>query len=57
MYRRGLAKNDLLKDTITINIANTISIGSDSQVVASAADSDQLVPSTGSIISDLISMK
>ena len=36
MYRRGLNKNDLVKDTITINIKNKISIGTDSQVVASA---------------------
>lgn len=57
MYRRGLAKSDLCKDTITINISNTISTGSDSQVVASAANADQLVSSTGSIISDLVSMK
>lgn len=50
IFRRGLAKTDLVKDTINIGINNKIMIGSK----PSAASATKSVPSLSSILSDLI---
>jgi len=52
MYRRGLAKADLLKDTININITNTVRIGSDCPTSSDEITAD--LASTSSVLSDLI---
>lgn len=53
MHRKGLAKTDLLKETITIHIENAITIGNNLQT----ARPEQSAISTSSIIVDLISMR
>ena len=55
IYRRGLGKADLLKDTVTINITNKVMIGS---AKPSQSSNRQLsMVSKSSILTDLINMR
>ena len=54
IYRRGLAKADLVKDTINIKIQNKVTIGAKNAEEA-RVDTAKNVPSLSSIISNLIS--
>ena len=51
MYRRGLAKTDINKDSINVFIRNSISLGNKPDQSATAAAT---LPSLSSILSDLI---
>ena len=53
IYRRGLAKTDLTKDTINVKIQNTVTLGAKGS--ESSRGSGQNVPSLSSLLSDLIS--
>ena len=57
IYRRGLEKIDLTKDTFTINISNKIVVGPLNSQVAASNGQAQVANSTSSLISDLISMR
>ena len=50
MYRRGMAKNDIYKDTINIQIENEMTIGA----APSKASAQGTVVSLSSLLSDLI---
>ena len=55
MYRRGLAKNDLNKDTVTISVQNEISIGAADGVPQQQVGGK--TSSLSSLISDLICLR
>ena len=54
IYRRGLAKEDLSKETVTVKIANTLALGA---IQPPASQNQGGTPSTSSLLTDLINLR
>ena len=57
IYRRGLTKADIGKDTFNLKVTNTVTLGSSEQQVLGKGSSGTEVPCMSSLLSDLVDLK
>lgn len=57
IYRRGLTKADICKDTFNLRIRNEIILGDQSQSVEGKEQDEYHVPCLSSLICDLVDLK